>query len=265
MPALSGMNDIMSLEFSEPVWEDVSGFKIFADKTKIFIAGDSTACNYPHTGTPNRCPRTGWGQVFGELFDSDIQVVNCAISGRSSKSFLKELNFKFISEKISEGDYLIIQFAHNDCKESDKSRYTSPDDNSYQECLYKYIYAARNAGAHPILATSITRNVADDNTLVPYCEALKELGEKENIPVLDIYSLSREQLLTSPEVHTSMYMVLEPQDKRFTDLPDFVNSEYYESGSVDNTHLNINGARYIAKLAARELLRLNHPLAEHLL
>ena len=262
---MNEMNNIMSLEFSEPVWEDVSEFKIFADKTKIFIAGDSTACNYPHDGSPNRYPRTGWGQVFNELFDSSVQVVNCAISGRSSKSFLKEANFDYISENISEGDYLIIQFAHNDCKESDKSRYTSPYDNSYQECLGEYISAARRAGAHPILATPVTRNVSGDETLVPYCEAIKQLGEKENIPVLDIYALSREHLLTSPEAHTSLYMVLEPQDKRFTDVPAFADSEYYEIGSEDNTHLNINGARYISKLAADELKRLNLSLAGHLL
>lgn len=259
------MNKALSQEFAEPLWEDVNDFRLINDKIKIFIAGDSTACNYPHTGDNNRYPRTGWGQVLGECFDDRVQVVNCAISGRSSKSFMREPNFDFICKKISRGDYLIIQFAHNDCKIEDKSRYTSPNDNSYQECLYQYIEAARSAGAHPVLATPITRNIAGDETLVPYCESIKELEKKEGIPVLDIYALTRKQLRSAPEEHTLMYMVLEPQDKRFMGFQDFAYSEYYSEGSSDNTHLNINGARYIAKLAAQELRRQSHPLAEYLL
>ena len=251
------MNDALKQEFSEPLWDDVDDIVLDENKKKIFIAGDSTACDYPHTGDPNRYPRTGWGQVFGELFGDDVQVVNCAISGRSSKSFMKEKNFGYICNKISEGDLLIIQFAHNDSKESDKSRYTSPEDGSYQESIYKYINAAREKGAVPILATSITRNIPSDDTLVPYSEALKALGKKEGIPVLDIYELSHKHLIGSPDEHRLFHMVLEPHDKRFTDNPEFIHSEYYKSGSRDNTHLNINGARYIAGLIKSELDRLN--------
>lgn len=259
----SETNNLSAIEFSEPIWENVNEFKL-SDKPKIFIAGDSTACNYPHHGMPNRYPRTGWGQVFCERFNDSVQVVNCAISGRSSRSFLAEKNFGFIRDNISDGDYLIIQFAHNDCKKEDTSRYTSPSDGTYQDCLTKYISIARQKGAQPILATPVTRNIVSDNTLVPYCEAIKQLGDKENIPVIDIYALSRASLLASPEVHAFSYMRLEPRDGRFTDNGNFTDSEYYEKGCSDNTHLNINGARYIAGLAADELKRLNHPLAKHL-
>ena len=259
------MNEALSLEVPEEIWDDINELRLDSNKIKIFIAGDSTACNYPHTGSPNRYPRTGWGQVLGELFNDEIQVVNCAISGRSSKSFLSEENFDYICRNVSEGDYLIIQFAHNDSKESDAARYTSPVDNTYQECIYKYLNAARKNGANPILATSVTRNVSGDNTLVPYGEALKAIGRDENIPVLDIYSLSQEHLKQNPDEHTLLYMRLMPEDARFTDYPEFINSEYYEPGSHDNTHLNILGARYIAGIAAHELKRLNHPLAEYLI
>ena len=115
-----------------------------------------------------------------------------------------------------------------------------------------------------ILATSVTRNLPDDKTLFPYRDALIALGGKESIPVLDIFTLSHNQLMSDPEKHALMYMNLEPMDKRFTDYPDFVNSQYYAKGENDNTHLNKNGARYVSRLAAEELKRLNHPLAKYL-
>lgn len=231
------------------------------DKIRIFIAGDSTACNYPHEGENNRFPQTGWGQVFGELFTDDVLVINCARSGRSSRSFLREENYKFICNNIQKGDYLFIQFAHNDCKAEDALRYTSPDDNSYQECIYKFISMTRNAGAFPVLCTSITRNLPSDTTLVPYGNALKKIGSDEDIPVIDLYRRTNSLLKDGIQ---DFYMRLEPRDGRFTFNPEFKRSQYYENGSTDNTHINIIGAQAIAKMAAEELRSINHPLAEYL-
>lgn len=234
-------------------------------KIRIFIAGDSTACNYPHTGANNRYPQTGWGQVFGELFTDDILVVNCARSGRSSKSFLREENFRYICDNIQKGDYLFIQFAHNDCKTEDPNRYTSPNDNSYQECIYKFINTAKKAGANPVLCTSITRNILSDTTLVPYGNALKRIGAEENIPVLDLYNITHSNLeKNGAEKSAGLHMHIKPHDPRFSDNPEFLQSQYYETGSTDNTHLNINGAKAIARIAADELKRLNHPLTKYL-
>lgn len=238
---------------------------IDTNKIRIFIAGDSTACNYPHSGSNNRYPQTGWGQVFGELFTDDVLVVNCARSGRSSRSFLREENYKFICDNIQKGDYLFIQFAHNDCKAEDRLRYTSPDDNSYQECIYRFINTARQAGANPVLCTSITRNILTDSTLVPYGNALKKIADKENIPLLDMYKKTHSMLEQNGEVKSaSLHMHIKPHDPRFSSNPEFAKSQYYESGSSDNTHLNINGARLIAKIAAEELKSIDHPLAKYL-
>lgn len=236
--------------------------KLDTNKIRIFVAGDSTACNYPHEGKNNRFPQTGWGQVFGEMFNDEIIVVNCARSGRSSKSFLTEENYRFICDNIQKGDYLFIQFAHNDCKSEDLQRYTSPNDNSYQECIYKFINTARNVGAYPVLCTSITRNLPLDTTLVPYGNALKEIGKTENIPLIDLYELTHSRLNTGIQ---NFYMRLEPRDKRFIHNPEFIHSQYYENGSTDNTHLNINGAYEIAKMVSEELKKLNHPLAKYLI
>jgi lysophospholipase L1-like esterase len=236
------------------------------DKIRIFIAGDSTACDYPHTGENNRFPQTGWGQVFGELFNDKIEVVNCARSGRSSKSFLKEDNFKFICDNIRKGDYLFIQFAHNDCKSEDLQRYTSPSDGTYQKCIFEFINAARDVSANPVLCTSITRNLPEDNTLVPYGEALKKIAEDENIPLLDLYKETHENLMENgAEKSAKLHMHLQPHDARFADNPEFARSQYYESGSKDNTHLNICGARIVANIAADELKRINHSLVKYLI
>lgn len=235
------------------------------DKIRIFIAGDSTACNYPHSGANNRYPQTGWGQVFGELFNDEILVVNCARSGRSSKSFLREENYRFICDNIQKGDYLFIQFAHNDCKAEDLTRYTSPDNNSYQECIYKFIETARSIGASPVLCSSITRNLPLDTTLVPYGKALKEIAEKEDLAFLDMYGKTHKHLEeVGNEKHGLWHMRLEPKDERFTDNAEFKSSQYYESGSKDNTHLNIIGAREVAKIAVEELKAINHSLAKYL-
>ncbi len=234
-------------------------------KIRIFIAGDSTACNYPHDGDNNRYPQTGWGQVLGELFSDEVLVVNCARSGRSSKSFLREENYRFICDNIQRGDYLLIQFAHNDCKAEDPLRYTSPHDGSYQECIYKFIDTAKNVGAHPVLCTSITRNILSDTTLVPYGKALKDIARKEDFELLDMYALTHEHLEKfGEEKHGLWHMRLKPRDERFTDNPEFLRSQYYENGSKDNTHLNINGARKVAAIAASELRRLNHPLVRYM-
>ncbi len=259
-------NNFSALEFSEPLTEDVTKLKLAEDKIHIFIAGDSTACNYPHTGEPNRYPRTGWGQVFGRFFSDKVQVVNCAISGRSSLSFKREVNYPFICENLRKGDCLFIQFAHNDSKREDRSRFTSPDDGTYQSSISEYIAAAKSAGAEPLLCTSITRNMPSDSSLEPYGEALKALAKEHSLALLDLYGRTHSLLAEAgAEEYGRNYMNIAPHDSRFTAFAEFSRSEYYENGCEDNTHLNIIGARNVAALAADELKRLSHPLAAYLI
>lgn len=238
-----------------------SAESIIDTPVRIFIAGDSTACSYPHTGTANRYPQTGWGQVFGELFDSTVGVVNCARSGRSSKSFLTEENFTVIQSNIKAGDYLFIQFAHNDCKSDDAYRYTSPFDGSFAACIQKYIDTARSAGAEPVLCTPVTRNIYSDTTLLPYSNELKRISGIEKTGLIDIYGITNSLLKRDGEERRKwMYMHIEPHDERFLNHPDYSLSQYYSTERHDNTHLNINGAREVARIAAAELIRSAHPL-----
>lgn len=257
-------NDLMALEFVEPIEVDITKTVLDDSKLRVFIVGDSTACNYQWRGKENRYPQTGWGQVFQERFDDKIQVINCALSGRSALSFKREINYQYLCDHIRKGDYLLIQFAHNDCKKEDPSRYSSPEDGTYQDNIYGYIDLARNIGANPILCTSITRNLPEDHTLEPYGAALKELAEKEALPLLDLYHITHALLLRDgAEARGKMHMNLPPHDERFMNYPEFADSQYYE-GRSDNTHLNLIGAREIAGFVSDELKRVQSPLAEYL-
>ena len=127
------------------------------DKKKIYLIGDSTC----HTKNSDTYPQTGWGQVFGDYINNTYEVVNLAQNGRSSKSFKDEGWFEVVERNIDKGDYLFIQFGHNDEKD-DELRHTDPY-STYQENLLYYINIARNKGATPILLSSIYRRHFDNN------------------------------------------------------------------------------------------------------
>lgn len=218
-------------------------------KRKVFIAGDSTACIYPHCGENNRFPRTGWGQVI-DRFLPEFQIVDLAISARSSKSFKNEENFRYLKGNIAMGDYLIIQFGHNDAKADDPERYTKTD-YEYQESLMEYVRIARRAGAVPILATSISRNRASDAWLEEYVNSMRELARIEELPLLDLYRATNDYINRNGCAEaTKMFMNVERQDKRFINDPRYEGSEFYDKYTLDDVHLNINGAMIIAEMAA---------------
>ncbi|MCI5892875.1 MAG: GDSL-type esterase/lipase family protein [Clostridiales bacterium] len=226
----------------------------------VFVIGDSTASPYPHSGENNRFPQTGWAQYFDKFFDHDKAVaVDIAMSGRSAKSYMTEDNFKFFKENISEGDYLILQFGHNDSKIQDQNRYASAkgsieEEGSYKNLMSVYINIARDAGAVPIIATSISRRKLSDESLEEYVNAAKELGEELGVPVLDIYRRTNDWINeVGLEEAKSMYKIIKPHDERFTYNPEFLNSQFYECGDSDDTHLNIFGADRVANWVLDEI------------
>lgn len=227
-------------------------------KKKLFIAGDSTACLYPHCGAKNRFPRTGWGQVLGR-FLPEVDIIDLALSGRSSKSFKTEENFRVLKNEISAGDFLVIQFGHNDAKKQDPSRYTSVNDGSYTGSLMEYVNIARMTGAYPILATSISRNRTADPMLEEYVDAVKLLAIKKNVPLMDMYKATNEYINRVGSAKAAeMFMIISPRDERFINEPQFKGSEYFDKYTLDNTHLNINGALITARFAANMLREIIH-------
>lgn len=231
----------------------------------VFVIGDSTASPYPHSGENNRFPQTGWAQYFDKYFMHDKAcVIDIAMSGRSAKSYMTEDNFKFFKENISEGDFLIIQFGHNDSKIADQNRYASAKDGievegSYKNLMSQYINIARDSGATPIIATSISRRKLKDESLFEYVTAAKELGEELNVAVLDIYKRSNDWINeVGLDEAKSMYKIIKPHDERFMYNPEFLNSQFYECGDQDDTHLNIFGADRVSQWVIDEI-KLNVP------
>ena len=229
-------------------------------KRAVFVIGDSTASPYPHSGENNRFPQTGWAQYFDKYFNHDEAVaVDIAMSGRSAKSYMTEDNFKFFKENISSGDYLIIQFGHNDSKIQDRNRYASAkggieEEGSYKNLMSQYITIAQNVGAEAVIATSISRRKLSDESLEEYVNAAKELGEELGVAVLDIYKRSNDWINeVGLEEAKSMYKIIKPHDERFMYNPEFLNSQFYECGDCDDTHLNIFGAERVVNWVIDEI------------
>lgn len=235
----------------------------------VFVIGDSTASPYPHSGENNRFPQTGWAQYFEKYFDTSKAVVaDIAMSGRSAKSYMTEDNFKVFKSNIKSGDFLILQFGHNDSKIQDPARYAPADGavdepGSYKNLMYRYIKIAQNAGATPIIATSVSRRKLSDESLEEYVRAAKELGDELKIPVLDVYKRVNDWINeVGLEEAKSLYKIIKPHDPRFMYNPEFLNSQFYECGDNDDTHLNIFGADKIASWVAEEIKKCVPDLAE---
>lgn len=221
----------------------------------VYLAGDSTVSDY----TEDRAPRAGWGQVLSTMLDQQVTVHNGAFSGRSSKSFIEEGRLDPILHKIREGDYLLIQFGHNDEKIEDATRYTEPN-TTYKSFLKQYIEGARQKEATPILVTPVERNGFDSNGKLKdshslYTAAMKSLGQEMGVPVIDLTAKSKarfEQL--GAKATKQLFMNLEPGQ-----------SPNYPEGVQDNTHFQQRGAEEMARLVVEGMIELNLPLSRHVL
>ncbi|WP_330303672.1 MULTISPECIES: rhamnogalacturonan acetylesterase [unclassified Streptomyces] len=201
----------------------------------LYIAGDSTAAQK----YADAAPETGWGMAFPFFLHAELEVANHAVNGRSSKSFVDEGRLDVILEAIRPGDFLLIQFGHNDEKSADPTRYTEPW-TTYQDYLRQYVEGARARGARPVLGTSVERRKFDaDGNAVPthgdYPAAMRALAEEEHVALLDIQSLS---------LALWQKLGVEETKKYFN----------WTETEQDNTHFNPPGAIAVARLVAAELL-----------
>ena len=215
-------------------------------KKKIVWSGDSTVAQ-------NRIgsyPQTGIGQVMELYLKEDIKIYNFARNGRSTKSFINEGLLDKAEKELQKGDFLFIQFGHNDQKDDDK-RNTKPF-STYQEYLSKYIEIAEKYGAYPVLITSLYRRIfsesghIEDNVHLDYPDAMKQLGEKLNVPVIDLCQKSKELFeKTGDEKSKKWFMHLKKGE--------FIS---HIEGLEDNTHLKYEGAVKMAGLVAQGLKEL---------
>lgn len=198
---------------------------------KIFWAGDSTIADNNYS----TYPQSGIGQGFRLFLKADIILENHAINGRSTKSFLDENRFDLILDRLQAGDYVFIQFGHNDQKSEDPLRYTEAF-GTYQDNLLKMIDGVEERGGIPILITPLSRrwfvhaNQLEKNIHGDYPQAMKEVAVSKDIQVVDLYTHSRELLEK---------LGSEESEKLFV--------------AGDNTHLVYEGAVIFAKIIAETL------------
>ena len=207
------------------------------EQVTLFLAGDSTVTD----SSENGFPFSGWGQMLQRFFKHDVAVANHAEGGRSTKSFISEGRLEAILEELKEGDYLFIQFGHNDQK-NDEERHTDPA-TSYMEHLRKYIEAAYSRKATPVLITSVHRRYFDasgklKDTHGAYLDAVKQLAEEEDIALIDLAAKSKQLFeAEGPEGTKSIFLWGEPGEW-----------SNYSSGVRDNTHFQERGGLRIAEL-----------------
>jgi len=220
----------------------------------IFMIGDSTMANK----TEDVYPETGWGQVLPLYFDTLTTIHNHAVNGRSSKSFIGEGRWDVVLDSLKQGDYLFIQFGHNDQKIKSPDRYTEPY-GEYTENLKRYVNESRAKGAKPILFTSIVRRKFNEDgiledTHTDYPPAMRKVAEELNVPLVDL------QVMTAEMVES-----LGVEESKSVYLWDETVSEKFPEGRKDDTHLRVEGAKKVAELAVKGLLGKDKELSGHIL
>lgn len=232
-----------------------SAFVLAPKQPTIFLIGDSTLADKQLKAAPE----TGWGTAFAGLIDQGAaRVENHAMNGRSTKSFLSEGRWANIADKLTPGDYVLIQFGHNDQKIQDSTRYAAAE-STYQDNLRRFITETRAKGAIPVLITPVVRRRFDEqnqlvHTLGSYPDAVKKVAATTSTPVIDLNTLSAKRLTElGPDLAKSWFLHLKPDE-----------SPNHVKGLADDTHFSPFGAAEVAKLVASEIVRQDLPLTAHL-
>ena len=157
---------------------------------RVHLIGDST-CATKELSKQN--PERGWGQLFQPLFDGSVTIRNHAVNGRSTKSFRDEGRWQRVCDELQPGDYVFIQFGHNDQKQADSTRYASPE--QYAANLRRYADETRARGAVPVLLTPVVRrrftDGVPDDTHAPYAAVVRRVAAEADAVLIDAERLTR--------------------------------------------------------------------------
>lgn len=215
-------------------------FSINAQQITVYLAGDSTMA----TKSVAARPEAGWGEFLQPNFDEKkVKFENHAQNGRSSKSFIDEGRWQKIVDSLKKGDYVFIQFGHNDEKTEDPKRYTSPN-GTYRENLIKFVNEVRAKKANPVLLTPVMRRRFNDkgefyDTHGEYPDAVRKVAAELKVPLIDLHRKT-ESLIKNAGVEGSKKIFLYLKENESPNRP---------KALEDNTHFSAYGAEQIALLA----------------
>lgn len=205
----------------------------------IYLAGDSTMAQKLHS----RRPETGWGERLQQYFDIDrVRVMNLARNGRSTRTFIEEGRWGEIAGSLRPGDYVFIQFGHNDASVEKADRYTPPAD--YRRNLVRFVAEVRAKGANPVLFTPVMRRRFDESGQFydahgEYPGLVRQVAAELRVPLVDMHRSSERVIREYGD---------EPSKALFLHIPPGTNANYPD-GLEDNTHFSPLGAELMAELA----------------
>ncbi|SHE45017.1 rhamnogalacturonan acetylesterase [Dysgonomonas macrotermitis] len=221
----------------------------------IFIAGDSTAQSYKEEKDGLI---KGWGQMLPLFLDDNVKVVNHAMGGRSTKTFISEGRWERLLSEVSPGDYVFVQFGHNDAS-TRPERHASYDD--YRKNLIRFIEDVRAKKANPVLLTSVVMRTFDkkgnlvDDRLKGYPVITRQVAKEYNVPMIDVNLKTRDFItMLGDSASIPYYRWVEPGVDHAK--PD---------GLKDDTHMMEKGATQVACFVAEGIKELNlEGLSEHI-
>lgn len=219
---------------------------------KIWLIGDSTMADKEIKAYPE----TGWGMPFAHFFDSTVVVDNRARNGRSTKSFIAEGRWEAVLKEMKPGDYIFIQFGHND-EVPTKATYTPED--QFEANLVRFVTDSRERQAIPVLITPVARRKFDSTGTVQethavYAAIVRKVAAAQHVPLIDLDEESQVLLQQmGPEYSKLLFNYLTPGE-----------DPHYPEGRMDDTHFNELGARRMAELVLADIRSLKLGLADHI-
>jgi len=232
----------------------VSGNVEGKEPITVYLAGDSTMAQK----LPEKRPETGWGEALQKFFKEDqVRIENHAQNGRSTRTFITEKRWQAIVDKLKPGDYVFIQFGHNDESKEKIDRYTPPAD--YRQNLIKFISEVREKKAIPVLLTPVMRRRFDEkgnffDTHGEYPNIVRAVAAEKKVVLLDMHRETEELIKRyGPEASKKLFLQLAAGE-----------NPNYPKGIEDNTHFSPLGAGLVAGLVVEAIRRQRVSLAKHL-
>jgi lysophospholipase L1-like esterase len=229
-------------------------FALAKEPITIFLAGDSTMAHKQE----NKRPETGWGEQLQKHFDERrVRVDNHAQNGRSTKSFIAEGRWQALIDKVRAGDYVLIQFGHND-QPKEKAAHTTPEE--FRRNLERFVDDVRAKKATPVLLTPVMRRRFDEkgvfqDTHFEYPDIVRSVAAERTVALIDMHRESEKVLVKyGPEESRKLFLQLKPGE-----------NPNYPQGVEDNTHFSPLGADVMADIAVEGIRQQKLGLAKYLL